>query len=483
MPLPWADLGPMGLDPCFRYPLDEAPGITTFRDIGGLVGKNPGYLGGTLTQGGGAAPGTKGSTYFGGAGYVNIGTAYTNRLWLLYGVTITAWIYRARNTGANDINPVMVIGPWSFVLQCGNHGSLPLSTANTMWGGFVNSNGNWDGVLDNAGVLPLNAWTHVAVTWDSVRIGLYRNGVDVASNSGIVGPGANTGGACIGVYPDGTSWRMNGFYLADVRYYPYRLYDGDMAALYNSYFTPVAPTWIKHREPGNLVLHMPLDRANVRDAIGAAVTGAGSAYGDGGAGSGPYPGVGSTYFNGSSSYLLARGYPAVDLSGSGGTGWSLAAWVYPTATRTSSTCIITKRYSSGPHIPYVLGFGTDVFGGAAGTVYCGGYNGSAWYGCRDTIAAPLNQWTHYAATYDGSWFRLYRNGVEISSSNVAVGLNANAEDIVIGHRWDGFAANGFPGYIADARIYYGAIGAADVKAIYDRAQAIKRDWVPLGQVY
>jgi Concanavalin A-like lectin/glucanases superfamily len=479
MPLPWADLGPMGLDPCFRYPLDEASG--NFRDIGGLVGKNTGIANGSLLYQQIAPPGCKGSVYFGSAGYINIGTAYTNRLWLTYGITITAWIYRNRNTAANDINPVMVIGPWSMVLQCGHHGSLPLSAVNQMWAGFVNANGNWDGVVDNAGALPVG-WTHVALVWDGSRIGLYRNGIDVASNSGIVGPGANTGGACIGVYPDGTSWRMNGFYLADVRVYPYRLFDGDMQALYNSYFTPVVPTWVKHREPGNLVLHMPLDRANVRDAIGAAVTGAGSAYADGGAGSGPYPGVGSTYFNGSSSYLLARGYPVIDLSGSGGTGWSLAAWIYPYATRAASSCIITKRYSGG-HIPYVLGFGNDVFGGPAGTVYGAGYNASAWYGCRDTIAAPLNQWTHYAATYDGSWFRLYRNGVEISNSNVAVGLNATADDVAIGHRWDGFASNGFPGYIADARVYYGAISAADVKAIYDRAQAIQRDWMPLGQVY
>jgi hypothetical protein len=341
-----------------------------------------------------------------------------------------------------------------------------------MWTGFVNSNGNWDGAVDNS-PLPLNQWTHVVASWDGSRLGIHRNTGDVASNSGIVGPGSNTGGACIGVYPDGTSWRMNGFFLSDVRIYPYRLYDGDVQALYNSYFTPVAKTWVPGREPQALAAHFPLFRANVRDASGNAIFGPGSAYADAGAGVGPRVGMESTYFNGGA-YLLLRGYPAMALASS----YTLAAWVYPTAAA-SGRAIISKRYSGGT-IPFVLGYGNE-FGTLANAPWVGRYSGG-WAGCGDVTALPLNQWSHVAGTYDGSIFRIYRNGVLTNFSGAIGAASANDDQVVIGHRWDTFATAGFPGYISDARIYNGALPDADIKAIYDRASGVARNWMPLGRV-
>src|SRR2546422_8439890 len=94
----------------------------------------------------------------------------------------------------------------------------------------------------------------------------------------------------------------------------------------------------------------------------------------------------------------------LDLTG----GFTLEAWVYPTATSGWRT-VILKEQNNG--LTYGL-YARENTARPSGWVNTGGVDQSV----AGTTALTLNTWTHLVTTFDGSALRLYVNGILVQTS-------------------------------------------------------------------
>jgi hypothetical protein len=80
---------------------------------------------------------------------------------------------------------------------------------------------------------------------------------------------------------------------------------------------------------------------------------------------------------------------------------------------------------------------------------------------------PIGEWTHVAATYDGSKVRLYVNGKEDSSLSAAGPIAASDMDLIVGGMWfrSNQAAEFFMGDLDDVRVYNRALSGLEVGAV------------------
>jgi len=83
---------------------------------------------------------------------------------------------------------------------------------------------------------------------------------------------------------------------------------------------------------------------------------------------------------------------------------------------------------------------------------------------------PATRWTHLVATYDGSWMRVYQNGVEISSRTATGVPWSSPRNFSIGaipSTYSPPAIQRFHGLIDEVRIYNRALTAAEVRASFN----------------
>ncbi|MDB6079705.1 MAG: hypothetical protein JWO82_3452, partial [Akkermansiaceae bacterium] len=109
----------------------------------------------------------------------------------------------------------------------------------------------------------------------------------------------------------------------------------------------------------------------------------------------------------------------------------------------------------------------------------GHYEGGYWAGSLGSVlaqgpssgpgsaSADAGQWVHLAMTWDGSFWRLYRNGVEIGSAASSVGaVTVPAVGWAIGARGTG-TERFFKGQIDDVRLYGRGLTPAEIGKLYD----------------
>jgi hypothetical protein len=78
-----------------------------------------------------------------------------------------------------------------------------------------------------------------------------------------------------------------------------------------------------------------------------------------------------------------------------------------------------------------------------------------------SFAVPLNTWLHLAATYDGSYGRLYVNGVLRATSSLYSGtLDSSTNPLYVTHPTSPRILNGF---LALPRIYNRALSLAEIQ--------------------
>jgi hypothetical protein len=162
---------------------------------------------GTDSSGNGLTMAKTGTVTYGGAGALGAGqddlsalfdgaTGYLSSADAAFDVmadawTVEAWVYpnAARDTNACAIATKEYGAAGSnlpFILCYGNPSSIDSTLPNVdscVFAGIYEYAGvGWQAVTDGV-ALPLNTWTHIAATFDGVKLRLYRNGVKVAERS------------------------------------------------------------------------------------------------------------------------------------------------------------------------------------------------------------------------------------------------------------------------------------------------------------
>ncbi len=175
-------------------------------------------------------------------------------------------------------------------------------------------------------------------------------------------------------------------------------------------------------------------------AVSAVGTGLALRYrGTGTGGSGNTPTV-SLSFNGQSSYV-DLGQPSVlDFTGN----VTVEAWIRPRATDGLRN-IVSWGYTLTPPGEFML------------RIFAGQYQTGSWNGQSHTVSAPMppedvGQWVHLAGVYDGTHWRLYRNGKELASNPDSVGVLPVRAPWAIGARATG-SERFFQGDIAEVNLW------------------------------
>lgn len=108
---------------------------------------------------------------------------------------------------------------------------------------------------------------------------------------------------------------------------------------------------------------------------------------------------------------------------------------------------------------YYLAASNGTFTGAGPSA--GIYNGSNQdiYGAS---SLPINTWSHLVATWDGTTFRVYVNGTQVSSKALGQAIVATTNPLRIGGNstWGEY----FSGKIDEVRVYNRALSQAEIQA-------------------
>ena len=162
---------------------------------------------------------------------------------------------------------------------------------------------------------------------------------------------------------------------------------------------------------------------------------------------------------------------------------TLEAWILPGATQGDPARIV----SDGPVTPSDFPIGTVTLTGIelssneiflsitnGGSDYAFSfYDGTNYHGVSYPVGTDLGggQWVYLAGTYDGSTWRLFRNGVNVTNSTDAAGaLPVPGAEWAIGATGFGWA-DYFAGSIDEVAIYNVALSPAAINAHYFVAQS------------
>jgi hypothetical protein len=322
-------------------------------------------------------------------------------------------------------------------------------------------------VIQSTNVIPINQWTHFVDTYDGSMIRIYINGalqVEAPYSLGIfqgndaIGIGASVGGGSSGQFISPFKGKID-----ELSVYSRALTVSEVQALYNAGSAGKCATPTCIAPPSGLVSWWRAEGTG-SDAAGpnTGVLINAVAFSPGRVGQ-------SFDLDGSSAHIRIPDSPSLHFTNA----MSIEGWIYPTQVGGAYHDIFTKW---------------DIFSGFDQRSYGTGIipNGTfAFTLCPDgttttiviqsTNVVPVNQWTHFVDTYDGSKVRLYLNGtlqVEaaytsgIFPGNGAVGIGAT-----VGTGSPGQFISPFQGKIDEISIYNRALTASEVQAIYEAGNA------------
>jgi len=141
------------------------------------------------------------------------------------------------------------------------------------------------------------------------------------------------------------------------------------------------------------------------------------------------------------------------LSGNGA--YSVAVWAYNPEIGEEEALVAWSRRGGPDSSAATLGFGSH-----------GGWGAMAHWGWSDTAwgahLPPAGQWTHIAATFDGTFVTLYVDGEPVSEKRTTLFLHPD-QPVVIGASQDGHAP--FNGAISSVRLYDTVLDQAAIKEL------------------
>jgi len=145
-------------------------------------------------------------------------------------------------------------------------------------------------------------------------------------------------------------------------------------------------------------------------------------------------------FDGTNDYVSVADSITLDVTH----GFSVGAWVFPTAAMTSFKAIAVKNYV------YYLYASSEGYCGA-GAILAGYYTGTTMVNACYATALTPNIWTHLEVTYNRTAVVIYMNGVPITSAAGSAFLPPTAGAFTIGA--SGFPGEYFAGLIDEVRVY------------------------------
>lgn len=361
-----------------------------------------------------------GSMYFNGSpDYIvaadPLGDAFSGNVW-----SIEGWIYSLSNTtttifltkraSASGVAPIL-LGVYSGVLT-----------------GYMSSNGSsWDIMSgNNLGTIPVNQWTHFALTRNGNNFSSYINGVRANNyNPANLNFGTTTGWT-IGGDTDGAAANYFNGYLSDLRVNQASTpYDPSATTI----TVPTAPlkaltnTTLLMRGTNGSVLDMTRQNNYITNGS-VAVSTTQSKFGGK-----------SMTFNGSTDSITVPANVSLVL-GSGDC--TIEGWFYPTAQSSTHVGISCSTASSS----------TGWFFGHANSAWRV-VNGSAVIVSGGTVT--LNAWTHVAFVRSGNTYTLYVNGTSVATSTTMYSFT-DVSNLTVGLTPVGTY---YSGYIDDFRITRG----------------------------
>jgi hypothetical protein len=159
---------------------------------------------------------------------------------------------------------------------------------------------------------------------------------------------------------------------------------------------------------------------------------------------------------------------------------TVAAWVNP-VTAAALRNIVNKGHNTGGAAPNASGEITLRVNTGA-NVNAGSWNGSDHL-ATFTGGATINTWQHFASVYDGTTWRLYKNGAQVASTVDPVGAVIVAGAAAANNAWNIGSRGGSPterafhGSIDDVAIYNRGLTPTEVLALYNpSAIAVTADW-------
>ncbi len=133
---------------------------------------------------------------------------------------------------------------------------------------------------------------------------------------------------------------------------------------------------------------------------------------------------------------------------------SISAWI-KASTVSGTDQIVAKFGTGGGDRQYAL----ELDGGILG-MFIRKSDDSNWVSAVDTVAVSTGSWYHAVGTFDGSYVRVYKNGILVGTSTQYTGtINSGTGQPV---HTGGFSGNYFDGIIDEARIYNRALSATEI---------------------
>ena len=141
--------------------------------------------------------------------------------------------------------------------------------------------------------------------------------------------------------------------------------------------------------------------------------------------------------------------------------YTLSAWVRPTGVENPQTFerweVLEK---AGAYWMNVRTNGRVRVGG-----FFGGCANANWKYFDSTRAIPMGQWRHVAATYDGTWPRVFINGTAAGSTRVTGRTCASGEPLAVGAKnapAKGLLEAFWDGRLDDVRVYNRALSLSEI---------------------
>jgi hypothetical protein len=173
--------------------------------------------------------------------------------------------------------------------------------------------------------------------------------------------------------------------------------------------------------------------------------------------------LGSIVFDGVDDYVNCGNNPSVDITG---TGLTLSAWVYRTALNSNASNFrrIIEKAAAYPALQYSFVTSPVSSPPGEGRLLLDLYlNSSIPAFATGSTQLQLNTWYHAVGTYDGSFRKIYLNGVLDGQLATTGNITSTTSSLVIGDYLPGPGATyAWNGRIASTQIYNRALTQAEI---------------------